>query len=405
MAYFAPYIDETGFHYPTYQDIVDDLVAGAKSIFGDDIYLENDSADYQLISIFALKTYDTLQGIAMAYNSRSPMTAVGVGLDAVVKINGIARKAGSRSTADVVITGTPYTQIVNGSVKDSSDVIWNLPATVSIPTSGTVTVTATCSQTGPVAAAANEINKINTPTYGWLTVTNPAAAVPGEDTETDAELRVRQTASVAGPSQTMLAGTYAAIAAIDNVQRLAVYENDTSLSEPDYSDPDNVINPYGLPAHSVTCVVEGGDAGTIADAILRHKGIGCYTNGDVLTTITDAGGYANIIRFYRPTMVPIYVNVTLTPYPPEYVRTMQDDVKQAIYEYLTGFDIAADVSVSLLAGVAASANPDMKRPAFGVASVQIGTAAGALGTADIAIDYNEVAEIELDHITVTDGLD
>ena len=24
MAYFAPYIDETGFHYPTYQDIVDD---------------------------------------------------------------------------------------------------------------------------------------------------------------------------------------------------------------------------------------------------------------------------------------------------------------------------------------------------------------------------------------------
>ena len=399
MAYFAPYIDETGFHYPTYQDIVDDLVTGAKSIFGDDIYLENDSADYQLISIFALKTYDTLQGIAMAYNSRSPLTAVGVGLDAVVKINGIARKAGSRSTADVVITGTPYTQIVNGSVKDSSDVIWNLPATVSIPTSGTVTVTATCSQSGPVAAAANEINKINTPTYGWLTVTNPAAAVPGEETETDAELRGRQTASVAEPSQTMLAGTYAAIAAVDNVQRLAVYENDTSSAA--VSD----ANPYGLPAHSVTFVVEGGDAGTIADAILRHKGIGCYTNGDVLTTITDAGGYANIIRFYRPTMVPIYVNVTLTPYPPEYVRTMQDDVKQAIYEYLTGFDIAADVSVSLLAGVAASANPDMKRPAFGVASVQIGTAAGALGTADIAIDYNEVAEIELDHITVTDGLD
>ena len=54
MAYFAPYIDETGFHYHTYQDIVDDMVAGAKSIFGSDINLENDSADYQLISIFAL---------------------------------------------------------------------------------------------------------------------------------------------------------------------------------------------------------------------------------------------------------------------------------------------------------------------------------------------------------------
>ena len=59
MAYFTPYIDETGFHFPTYQDIVDDMVAGAKSIFGSDIYLENDSADYQLISIFALKTQST----------------------------------------------------------------------------------------------------------------------------------------------------------------------------------------------------------------------------------------------------------------------------------------------------------------------------------------------------------
>lgn len=399
MAYFAPYIDETGFHYPTYQDIVDDMVAGAKSIFGSDIYLENDSADYQLISIFALKTFDTMQGMAMAYNSRSPVTAVGVGLDEVVKINGIARKAGSRSTADVVITGMPYTQIVNGSVKDVNDVVWNLPANVSIPTSGTITVTAACSETGPVAVAANEINKINTPTYGWLTVNNPAAAVPGTETETDAELRVRQTASVAGPSQTMLAGTYAEIAALDNVQRLAVYENDTSSSA-----VDPTTNPYGLPAHSITCVVEGGDAETIADAILRHKGIGCYTNGDVIETITDVGGYANTIRFYRPTAVPIYVEVTLTPYPPEYARTMMDDVKQAVFEYLSGFDIAADVSVSLLAGVVAAANPDIKRPAFGVASVEIGTVPGSLSAADITIDYNEVATIDIDDITVTDGL-
>ena len=299
MAYFAPYIDATGFHFPTYQDIVDDIVAGAKSIFGNDIYLENDSADYQLISIFALKTYDTMQAMAMAYNSRSPATAVGVGLDAVVKINGIARKAGSRSTADVVITGTAYTQIVNGSVKDANDVVWNLPANVSIPTGGTITVTATCSEVGPVAAGAGEINKINTPTYGWLSVTNPAAAVIGTETETDSELRVRQTESVAGPSQTMLAGTYAAIKAIDNVQRLAVYENDTNIS---VVDP---LNPYGLPAHSVACVVEGGDAQSIADAILRHKGIGCATYGSISETVVDQGGWSNTIYFSRPTAVPV----------------------------------------------------------------------------------------------------
>jgi uncharacterized phage protein gp47/JayE len=394
MAYFAPYIDETGFHYPTYQDIVDDMVNGAKSIFGDDIYLENDSADYQLISIFALKTYDTLQGIAMAYNSRSPVTAVGVGLDGVVKINGIARKPGSRSTADVVITGTPYTQIVNGSVTDANGTVWNLPANVSIPTSGSVTVTATCSEVGPVAASAGELVNINTPTYGWLSVTNPAPAVPGELQETDGELRVRQTASVAGPSQTMLAGTYAAIAAIDNVQRLAVYENDTNSAAVNVE-----TNPYGLPPHSITCVVEGGDTETIADAILRHKGVGCYTNGDISTSITDAGGYANVIRFYRPTAVPIHVTVTLTPYS-GYLSTMADEVKQAIYDYLTGFDISADVSVSLLTGVAIAVNPDVKHPNFGVASVRIGRTAGSQAASDISIGYKEVATIELAHISV-----
>ena len=393
MAYFAPYIDETGFHYPTYQDIVDDMVAGARSIFGSDIYLENDSADYQLISIFALKTFDTFQGMAMAYNSRGPGTAVGVGLDEVVKINGIARKPGTRSTADVIITGTPYTQIVKGSVKDVNGVIWNLPANVSIPTGGSVTVTATCSEAGPVAASANEITEINTPTYGWLSVTNPAAAVPGIKTETDAALRLRQAYSVAGPSQTMLAGTYAAIAAITEVQRLAVYENDTNSASV------SADNPYGLPAHSVTCVVEGGDVEEIADAIMRHKGLGCYTNGDVVTPMTDSGGFTQNIRFYRPTDVPIYVNVVLTPYT-GYVSTMADKVKAALLEYLTGFDIAADVSVSLLYGVAIAVNDDVKHPNFGVASIEIGKDPDAMATADIPIDYNEVVSISADDITV-----
>ena len=63
MAYFAPYIDDAGLHIPTYQDIKDDLVTEAKKIFGEDIYLENDSMDYEYISAIALKMYDTLNSI------------------------------------------------------------------------------------------------------------------------------------------------------------------------------------------------------------------------------------------------------------------------------------------------------------------------------------------------------
>ena len=331
----------------------------------------------------------------MAYNSRSPVTATGVGLDAVVKINGIARKAGSRSTADVIITGTPYTQIINGSVKDVSGVVWNLPANVSIPASGTITVTVTCSEAGPVSAGADEINKINTPTYGWLSVTNPAVAVPGTSVETDAELRERQALSVSLPSQSMLSGTRAAIATLDNVTRLAVYENDTDSASV------SVDNPYGLPAHSVTCVVEGGEADDIAAQILYHKGVGCYTNGTTAITVEDSSGYQNTVRFFRPTYDDLEINITLIPYA-GYVSTMETMVQEAIYKYVSNLEIAADVSISVLSSVAIGCNPDVNKPNFGVGAITVGDVGGTPAATDYAVDYNEVAQIsDINNITVT----
>ena len=58
MSYFEPYIDSYGFHMPTYVDIRDDLINQMKSIFGNDIYIDEDTQDYQQISIFAKKIYD-----------------------------------------------------------------------------------------------------------------------------------------------------------------------------------------------------------------------------------------------------------------------------------------------------------------------------------------------------------
>ena len=75
MAYFAPYIDDAGLHVPTYADIRDDLVDDFKKIYGDDLYLGNDSQDYQMISAFALKTYDTIQLLQIVYNNQSVKTA------------------------------------------------------------------------------------------------------------------------------------------------------------------------------------------------------------------------------------------------------------------------------------------------------------------------------------------
>ena len=59
MAYFAPYIDGTGLHMPTYEDRLADLVSAYRSIFGIDAVLSESVPDYQLLSVFAKALDDT----------------------------------------------------------------------------------------------------------------------------------------------------------------------------------------------------------------------------------------------------------------------------------------------------------------------------------------------------------
>lgn len=394
MTYFKPYVDSTGLHIPTYNDILEDMIAAMKQIYGDDIYLDNSFPDYQLLSIFALKQSDTLQAMAYAYNARSPETAIGTSLDSVVKLNGIKRKAAGHSTCQVKITGSPFTQITNGAVKDRAGLTWDLPANVVIDSNGTAYTVATCRTAGAVSALAGDISQIETPTYGWVSVTNEVAAVLGNAQETDAQLRERQTISTANPSQTMLDGTKGAIAALKNVSRYAVYENDTNVS----SVTDD--NPYGLPAHSVTCVVEGGTDEDVAEAIFLHKGIGCYTHGDVEVQYTDQNDYINRVRFFRPVYKDIFVKVVLKKYT-GYISTMTVKVREAVYNYLAALTIGSDVSASVLSNIITDCNPSLTKPIFGIKELKLGLSKSAMAAQDIDIGFKEIPNPAYANIEVT----
>lgn len=394
MTYFKPYVDSTGLHIPTYNDILEDMIAAMKQIYGDDIYLDNSSPDYQLLSIFALKQSDTLQAMAYAYNARSPETAIGTSLDSVVKLNGIKRKAAGHSTCQVKITGSPFTQITNGAVKDRAGLTWDLPANVVIDSNGTAYTVATCRTAGAVSALAGDISQIETPTYGWVSVRNEVAAVLGNAQETDAQLRERQTISTANPSQTMLDGTKGAIAALRNVSRYAVYENDTNVS----SVTDD--NPYGLPAHSVTCVVEGGTDEDVAEAIFLHKGIGCYTNGDVVVEYTDQNDYINRVRFFRPVYKDIFVKVVIKKYT-GYISTMTVKVREAVYNYLAALTIGSDVSASVLSNIITDCNPSLTKPIFGIKELKLGLSKLSMAAQDIDIGFKEIPNPAYANIEVT----
>ncbi|MCW3543767.1 hypothetical protein K6Y54_38520, partial [Burkholderia cenocepacia] len=98
----APTIDANGITAPTYADVFAFLQDQLRSIYGADTYLDPDSQDGQMLGVFA-KAISDVNSVAIAiYRSFSPATAQGDALSSNVKINGIARKVASYSSADLV---------------------------------------------------------------------------------------------------------------------------------------------------------------------------------------------------------------------------------------------------------------------------------------------------------------
>ncbi|WP_227454801.1 baseplate J/gp47 family protein, partial [Escherichia coli] len=311
-----------GISAPDYQTILDTLTSYFRQIYGSDAYLEPDSKDGQMVALVALAVHDANNTAIEIYNSFSPTTAQAAALSSNVKINGITRKVATNSTADLLLTGTAGTTITNGSARDKNGIIWNFPASVAIGVDGTVLVTATCANSGSVAAMAGTITTINTPTRGWVSVTNPAAATVGTPAETDAELRIRQSQSVALPSITPFEALDGAVSNVTGVTRHKLYENDTGSEDGN-----------GLPPHSVAVIVDGGDVTDIAQAIRGNKGQGTATHGTTSVTVPDKYGNPHVIKFSRSSDVPVYARIKLKVFT-GYTSQIGQQIQQAISDYI-----------------------------------------------------------------------
>lgn len=379
-----------GISAPDYQTILSTLTGYFQQIYGSDAYLDPDSKDGQMVALYALGIHDANNTAIATYNSFSPATGVGVGLSSNVKINGISRGMANNSTVDLLITGTIGLEITNGSAKDSNNIIWALPTSVVIGIDGTVLVTATSATAGAVAALAGTVTGINTPTRGWVSVTNPSAATVGTAAETDAALRTRQAQSVALSSITPFDALDGAIANVSGVTRHVLYENDT-----------DAVDSNGLPPHSITAVVDGGDATEIATVIRLKKGQGVTPNGSTVITILDTYGNPHPIGFNRPVPVPVYVGITIQAFS-GYTSQVGVDIKTAVAAYINSLSIGADV---LLSRVYSPANLGVvsggESRYYDITSLLIGKSTGSLSASNIAIVFDESATCDIANINIT----
>lgn len=309
------YIDADGLTLESLNDLVARLEEQFRAIYGADINLDANSPDAQILNIFAQAVEDVKEVAKDVYNSFSPSVATGRALDSRVAINGITRQGATPTITPVSITvdqnvtlqgldtlnGNPFT------VQDDTENNFQLQEEIAL-TPGNHSLLFQAEEDGQVEVTLNTIQTIVTLQAGVASCDNPDSPITiGVDEETDQQLRLRQQRSVALPSQGYRDGLDGALLAVDDVIDAKVYENDTNATD---------VN--GIPAHSIWCIVDGGADQDIGDQIRLKKTAGCGTRGDEVVEYLEQNGLTTIIRFDRPELENLFIDMVVTSLDPEY---------------------------------------------------------------------------------------
>lgn len=299
-----------GLQIQTFDEILNEKVAAYKAIYGEDINLDQDTADGQRIGIEAKAILDAQTALLSLYNGISPTLSEGQDLNRNIQYAGLARRAATKSTWDITVTASSSTTLYSGyTVKDDAGQEWVKDTPVNL-TAGDTVVTFTAKDFGAIqgliGAAIEQVTVIPAVT-GFQT---PTTATVGVDEETDEELRIRRARSTELPAFSTVGSLSAKLNNIDGVTDAYVHENDTNAYDADLD----------LNAHSIWVVVEGGEAVEIAELMAKSKtggtGMKGATEAAYTETITRPDGSTydvdRVMKFDRPTDTPVYITVDAT---------------------------------------------------------------------------------------------
>jgi uncharacterized phage protein gp47/JayE len=289
------------------------------------------------------------------------------------------------------MVGTPLAVIPAGQlVSDQNNINqWATLSDVTLDVGGLGSVSVRCTVPGPVSAPAGTINRIVTPYPGLTSVTNPADAQVGRNIETDTELRQRRNRSTMAPAASPVESVYANLANLPGVTYARVRQNNTLVTDSN-----------GIPGKSVAAVVVGGLDEDIAYTLLARTGIASAWFGNTSLTLFDAQGEAYVVRWTRPTPLPIYIELELEIVNPNiFPADGLQQIRDAIIAYAqggapalgvedgfseTGFPPGATVLWSRLF------TPINFVPGHRVVSLKIGTSPSPTGEADIPTPWDQV---------------
>ena len=240
---------------------------------------------------------------------------------------------------------------------------------------------------GALSPNLGSITQIVTSYAGWDSVENNVAATVGRDAETDISLRQRWGASVYDRASAMVEAIRAALIQTDGVTFAIVYENDTDETDAD-----------GRPPHSIEAVVAGGSPQDIGATIWRTHAGGITTYGSQDVTVNDSQGIPHIMRFNRPTEVPIHLQIKVTANPEKELSAAAITlIQSAIVTQGAGLTVGKDVILQSFYGTVYQATSG----AVGYIEIKGSTDGETWSTDNIVMDARHLATFDAANISVT----
>ncbi len=380
-------LTDSGFIKKTQKDIEKSLELYFQSNFSPSFKVssEADTANDQLLITVANELAEVWENLEAEYYAFVKSFASGIQLDNIGEYFNLPRLAGVKTVVEYTVEGDAGTVIPANSIisVQNTNIKFENLTDITIPTSGAIDADFTCIEYGPITVISNTLTVIETPITGWDSVINSnVQKTIGRFEETDAEYRVRMDLLRYLNAKGTREAIKSAIAEVDNIIDVKVYEN-----------RENVTDGQGRPSKSFECIVYGGTNQDIANAIWSVQPAGIENYGTVTQTLYDSEGVLQTVKFTRPTEVNIYIDIHITT-DNTYPIDGDNQIKTVLANHISKFKIGQGIILTKLYGIT-----------YGItgvtnAVITIGTTS-TTSSDDITIDYNQIATINTDNISIT----
>lgn len=400
------YVQSTGVIVPDTSTLLSNVTEEYTTAFGSDLVTTPDSPAGLLITAETLARASVVQNNAALANEINPNLAGGTFLDALMALTGMQRVAQTATAVtNVTVAGVAGTVIPQGSqAQTSAGDLFATQEEVTIPSGGSTLVTFASVNFGPIPCASTALNQIVSNVPGWETVNNNGAGSPasvttlGATTQSDQAARALRQNTLAFQGVSLAEAITSALYATTGVTSLFFQENVADTTE--------TINGISMVSHSIYACVAGGSNTAVAAALLENKSSGCAWNGGTsVAVIEPASGQTYTVKFDRPTLVGILVEVT-SP------NGNSANIIQAILDYAAGLIETTDQTGSsgTMPGwvVGAAVSPFelaaaiiAENPGYIITLVRVSLVSPvSYSTATIALTVNEQAFTQANYISV-----